>query len=205
MRLRGVLIAALALVACAVAADQNSACIVIIVVGVEFATLRTPVFVRSLLASRSAPIQLHVIGDKGGLSGFRTVWQSHAVAQGLVLDQDTVVLHNMQQMPEVQHYLATIHPTCHSRGLGYLFCKVFASELLSNAEKLIIIDPDTVVLSDVAELWSEFDHFGDGVILRWHRTRAIATTIGSRTRQTTCSTRAGWASRSAQGSTQESS
>ena len=139
--------------------------LLIIVQGYEFATQRTPLFIRTLLAARSMPIHLHVIGDVAGLDGFSDTWQSHAVETGLTHQDDRTSFFNMQENEAVSSYLSRVHHSCHARGYAYLFLKLLAADLLPSAERLIVLDPDTLVLGDVAELWREFDAFDDSNIL----------------------------------------
>ena len=55
-------------------------------------------------------------------------------------------------------------PPLHTRraagGYGYLFLKILAAELIPDAEHLIVLDPDVLVLDDVAALWATFRSFG---------------------------------------------
>lgn len=139
--------------------------LLVIVHGLDFVIARTPVFIRTLLAARSSNVVVHVLGNQDGLRGFHDVWQRHAVETGLVHPKDSVRLISEDEVPRVGEYLQTIHTTCHSRGYAYLFLKVLAAELLPDSDKLIIIDPDAIVLGNIVELWAEFDAFGADQVL----------------------------------------
>ena len=138
--------------------------LLLIVQGYEFAISRTPVFVRSLLAARSTALHVHVIGDQQGLRGFGEVWQSHAVGSGLAREDDETSFFSMDD-EAVSEFLSRVHASCHARGYAYLFLKLLAAELLPGARRLIVLDPDTIVLGDIAELWREFDRFDESHVL----------------------------------------
>lgn len=141
---------------------SNEPHVMLIVYGYEYARYRVPIFIRSALASRSSALHLHVVGDKPGLQGFHEMWQSHAISTSLVRSDDSLHLLPVEELPpRASSYLESLHPSCHARGYGYLFLKVLAGELLTGSERIIIIDSDSIVLGDLADLWREFDHFGE--------------------------------------------
>ena len=139
--------------------------LLIIVYGDEFASHRTPAFVRTLLSSRSTPLAIYVLGDHAGLAGFSRVWRVHAVETGLVRSGDRLSLFSAEVSPRAAGFLRSIHPSCALRGYDYLFFKLLAPELLPSVDRLIVLDPDTLVLADVAKLWEQFDDFGPAHLL----------------------------------------
>ena len=50
----------------------------LIIYGAEFATYRTPVFLRTLLSTRTVPLRLHVLADGPGHAGFERAVEEHA-------------------------------------------------------------------------------------------------------------------------------
>jgi hypothetical protein len=138
--------------------------LLLIVHGYDFAVQRTPVFLRTALAARTTPLRLHVLGDDDGLRGFEEAFQAHATAPSLTMPGDTLNLLSERELAattRIASFLRSVHPSCHSHGYGYLFLKVLAAELLPTEEKLLVIDPDVIVLGDLAELWREFDAFDE--------------------------------------------
>ena len=136
--------------------------VLIIVHGYDFALQRTPIFLRTALAACSVPMTLNVLGDSDGLRGFQEVYRVHVFESGLFERADTLNLltvTSITAMRRIPAFLRTLHPLCHARGYGFLFLKVLAAELMPDADRLIILDPDAIVLGDLAELWREFDHF----------------------------------------------
>ena len=162
------------------ASDDNPT-VLVIVHGYDFATLRTPAFLKTALSSRRSPINLCILCDHGGCRGFRDAWRTHVLAEGLSLPGDSILFLEEEEaaaeddlepghleeetrrpLPEAAiEFLASIHPLCGRRGYLYLFYKFLAPELLPDAEKLIVLDPDALVLGDLADLWKEFDHFDE--------------------------------------------
>ena len=153
--------------AAAAAAPSEQPHVLLIVHGYEFATERVPVFLRTALSSRAGtPLHLHVLADDDGRRGILEVWQGHAVEPGLVLGDDTLeILREADLPPRAAAFLASLHPQCHQRGYGYLFLKVLAGELLPTVDRLIVLDPDSIVLGNIGELWREFDVFAPEQIL----------------------------------------
>ena len=145
----------------AVSAGDDIPHALLIVHGHEFATERVPIFLRTALAARgTSPLHLHVLVDAGGHDGFREVWQAHAVAPGLVLDGDELdILVESALPPLASQFLGSLHPLCPERGYGYLFLKVLAGELLPTVDRIMVLDPDSIVLGSLADLWREFDAF----------------------------------------------
>ena len=147
------------------AADIPS--LLVIIRGYEFATQRTPVFFRTVFGSTTRPFRLTVLGDDEGLRGFREVYDTHVVRLGLVNgdggprvpEPRTISIEPAAMPPRAAAFLRTVHPSCHARGYAYLFLKVLAPELLPDEERLLILDPDAIVLADLAELWAEFGRF----------------------------------------------
>ena len=162
--------------------------ILFIVHGHPFAVERVPIFLRTALSSRTTPLHLHVICDAGGCAGFREAWRTHVDGEHLRQAGDTLSIleeeeeeegtsppiaserhldreRTMQLPARAASFLAGIHDSCKERGYGYLFLKALAAELLPEADHLIVLDPDSIVLGDVAELWSTFDNFAEHEIL----------------------------------------
>ena len=163
--------------------------VLLIVHGYEFATQRTPIFLRTALAARSVALHLHIFCDAAGCEGFREAWKTHVLAEGLGLPGDRLSIFEESEAEEAEShsestltpllpgerrslmpsrarsYLAGLHPSCKSRGYEYLFLKVLAAELLPAVERLIVLDPDAIVLGDLAELWAEFDDFDERHVL----------------------------------------
>ena len=52
--------------------------LLLIVYGAEFATYRTPVFLRTLLSTRTVPLRLHVLADGPGHAAFERAVEEHA-------------------------------------------------------------------------------------------------------------------------------
>ena len=67
--------------------------------------------------------------------------------------------------PRAAAFLGAIHPRCNLRGYGYLFLKLLSAELVPEAERILVLDPDVILLSDIANLWREFDAFDESQVL----------------------------------------
>ena len=162
--------------------------VLLIVHGYEFATQRAPIFLRSALAARTVALHLHVFCDKPGCEGFRETWKTHVLAEGMSLPGDELSIfeetdpmtgttadmplpslipgEQRAPMPSLaRSYLAGLNPLCKARGYDYLFLKVLSAELLPAVDRLIVLDPDAVVLGDLAELWAEFEDFDERHVL----------------------------------------
>ena len=163
--------------------------LLLIIHGYEFATQRTPVFLRSALSARTTPLHIHVFCDSGGCLGFRQAWRKHVLAEGLDYSGDIVSVieetdddsastnmpsESLQLLPgerrssmpaHARAYLDGLHPRCRARGYDYLFLKLYSAELLPEVDRLIVLDPDAIVLGDLAELWAEFDEFDERHVL----------------------------------------
>ena len=131
--------------------------LLLIVYGSEFASYRTPVFLRTLLSTRTVPLRLHVLADGPGHAGFERAVEEHA--RPLMWPEDHIRALRVDELPLASAYLERVHPLCH-QGYAYLFLKLLAPELLPDVDHLIVLDPDTVVLADIALLWAQFSHFG---------------------------------------------
>jgi len=134
--------------------------LLIIVKGAAYATWRTPPFVRTLLASRSTPLRVYVLGDAAGLAAFRGVWWQHGTELGLGDARDRISMLGIESSVQAQSYLASLHPQCDGHGYAYLFLKLLAPQLFPAASRLIALDSDVFVLADPLHLWREFDSFG---------------------------------------------
>ena len=134
--------------------------LLIIVKGAAYATWRTPPFVRSLLASRSTPLRVYVMGDAAGLAAFRGVWRQHGTELGLGDPRDRISMLGIESSVVAQSYLASLHPQCDGHGYAYLFLKLLAPQLFPAAARLIALDSDVFVVADPLHLWREFDSFG---------------------------------------------
>ena len=142
--------------------------LLLIIHGYEFATQRTPVFLRSALAARTSPLHVHVLGDSDGIRGFKEVWNDGVKADLAWAPPDGDALSLLEESAlddRITPYLQSIHPSCHLNGYAYLFLKILAAELLPSVERLIVVDPDVIVLGDIAELYREFDYFDDEQLL----------------------------------------
>ena len=159
--------------------------VLVIVHGHEFATQRTPLFLRTALSSRTAPLSFNVLCDTAGCRGFREAWHAHVISEDLLLPGDELSIFeedategseadgptilNERRIaplpPRVKTFLGDIHPLCTLRGYDYLFLKVLAPELLPHADHIIVLDPDSIVLGDLAELWRVFDQFDESQLL----------------------------------------
>lgn len=153
--------------------------LLVIVHGHEFATQRTPVFLRTALSSRTVPLSINVLCDTAGCRGFREAWHMHVISEGLGMAGDELSMleedahadsvvegpaipneRRVAPLPSrMREFLAALHPSCAQRGYDYLFLKILAPELLPHADRIIVLDPDAVVLGDLADLWREFDDF----------------------------------------------
>ena len=137
--------------------------LLLIVHGTEFAAYRTPVFLRTLFSTRTVPLRLHVLADGPGHAGFERAVEEHA--RPLMWPEDHIRALRVDELPLASEYLERVHPLCHQNGYAYLFLKLLAPELLPDVDHLIVLDPDTVVLADVALLWAQFSQFGPGHLL----------------------------------------
>ena len=137
--------------------------LLLIVYGSEFASYRTPVFLRTLLSTRTVPLRLHVLADGPGHAGFERAVEEHA--RPLMWPEDHIRALRVDELPLASEYLERVHPLCHQNGYAYLFLKLLAPELLPDVDHLIVLDPDTVVLADIALLWAQFSQFGPGHLL----------------------------------------
>jgi hypothetical protein len=133
--------------------------LLLIVYGEEFARTRTPVFVRSLLAARSGPLVVYILGDPPGLRAMRAVLDEHAHRAGLVRADDRFSLFSADASRFASALPSMIDPSCHAGGYAYLFYKLFAHELLLAADHLLVVDPDAIVLGDICRLWDELRTF----------------------------------------------
>ena len=79
--------------------------------------------------------------------------------------EDHIRALRVDELPLASAYLERVHPLCHQNGYAYLFLKLLAPELLPDVDHLIVLDPDTVVLADIALLWAQFSQFGPGHLL----------------------------------------
>ena len=132
--------------------------ILLIVHGREFATQRVPIFLRTCLSSRSAPLNFHVLCDASGCAGFLEVWQLHVLGEDLTVPGDSLTifeddsalsgrsksrsqsssLEGEQHLPlpaRAEDFLSRIHPSCKARGYGYLFLKLLAAEIVPTADR----------------------------------------------------------------------
>ena len=134
--------------------------LLIIVKGAAYAAWRTPPFVRTLLAARSTPLRVYVLGDAAGLAAFRGVWRQHGTDLGLGDARDRISMLGIESSVQAQRYLASLHPQCDGHGYAYLFLKLLAPQLFPAASRLIALDSDVFVVADPLHLWREFDSFG---------------------------------------------
>ena len=135
--------------------------LLLIIHGYEFATQRTPVFLRSALSARTTPLHIHVFCDSGGCLGFRQAWRKHVLAEGLDYSGDIVSVieetdddsastnmpsESLQLLPgerrssmpaHARAYLDGLHPRCRARGYDYLFLKLYSAELLPEVDRLL--------------------------------------------------------------------
>jgi len=88
------------------------------------------------------------------------VLREHAAALGLLWPLDLISFIGAESSPLSVGFLHSLHPSCLAGGYGYLFLKILAAELIPDAEHLIVLDPDVLVLDDVAALWATFRSFG---------------------------------------------
>lgn len=139
--------------------------LLLIVYGAQFALERTPVFVRSLLAARTAPLRAYVLGDPPGIAAFRGVLAQHAHGAGLALPGDSWSLFTPDGSVRLSGLLSQLPAQCHLGGYAYLFFKLLAAELLPAADHLLVADCDAVVLGDVGRLWASLRSFGPGQLL----------------------------------------
>ena len=134
-------------------------------------------------------MHIHVFCDSGGCLGFRQAWRKHVLVEGLDYSGDIVSVieetdddsasTNMpseslqllpgERRPRCPHMraltLTVCTPRCRARGYDYLFLKLYSAELLPEVDRLIVLDPDAIVLGDLAELWAEFDEFDERHVL----------------------------------------
>lgn len=139
--------------------------LLLIVYGEEYARTRTPVFVKSLLSSRTTPLRLYVLGDPPGLGAFREVLDTHARAAGLLRPDDFVSMFSPDASLGMSGYPAQLHPICHTGGYVYLFYKLLAAEFLPGESHLLVVDSDAMLLGDIRALWEEFRAFERAHIL----------------------------------------
>lgn len=135
--------------------------ILLIVYGEEYARTRTPVFVRTLLATRSVPLRIYVLGDPPGITAFRRVLQVHGAALNLVRADDHLSMFTADASLFMSSFLSTIDERCHRGGYAYLFYKFLAPEFLPASPRVLVVDSDSLVLADVHGLWREFDEEQD--------------------------------------------
>jgi hypothetical protein len=153
----------------AAAAVDDRPVLLLIVYGAQYARERTPVFVRSLLAARSGPLRLYVLGDPPGLAEFRRVLRDHGGASGLLRAEDEVSLFSADASRYASLLPTQTDPSCRLRDYGYLFYKLFAHELLPAQNHVLVLDSDALVLGDVYALWAEFARFEAGQLIGMSR------------------------------------
>lgn len=82
-----------------------------------------------------------------------------------MLEDDILEIHKSWEMPLYSEILSYVHPLCNHRDYLYLFTKLFAPDMFPSLDKLIIIDPDMIVLGSIKDLWHEFDKFNSEQVI----------------------------------------
>ena len=163
--------------------------LLLIVYGAEFATYRTPIFLRTLLST--ARLRCGSTACSPARRTRRLRARGRGARAAFDVAEDHIRALRVDELPLAIEYLEGIHPLCHQNGYAYLFLKLLAPDLLPDVDHLIVLDPDTVVLADIALLWAQFSRLGRAIFSRWPSTRATATTTGCKTRRTRCTRKAG--------------
>jgi lipopolysaccharide biosynthesis glycosyltransferase len=121
--------------------------IAMVVVGVN-ATRSTVVVLKSLLAQRSMPLELHFLSDAVSEARLAQVLQSWRL--------EAVRVHYY----DVQRFTASVAwvPTLHASGVFGLAKLVYA-QALEGVERVIALDTDLVLTRDLGTLWAHFASF----------------------------------------------
>lgn len=125
--------------------------------GAEHQHRETAHFYRSLFAHRSAALRLILLGDPEGLKASVQVLEK-AVPEQALARADRIRLVNMDCLEPWRTLEGLIHPDTKHRH-PRLFVKLFTHVLFPHISRIILLDNDLIVVSDILELWHQFDNF----------------------------------------------
>ena len=115
-------------------------------------------FIRSLMAHRTTPLHLIVIGDTTGIVTLFEVLRQKII-EFPRSSNDELTLWNMDVHETCLQIFSYIHPATKTRH-PRLFVKLFTHEFFHHLSKVILLDSDLLVMDDIMNLWREFDDFG---------------------------------------------